>query len=76
MRPMTAREALRIHSTPTSVFDADMYDHARRLLDALVELRESELDYRNGALSFIALRAWGTVERKLAALERGEEPQA
>lgn len=91
MRPMTAREAVTIDRTRylhgVIGTPAD-YDQARRILDALVELREASLAYvewTRAARRVDTHHAWTEVdarknalhaaEHKLAALERGEEPE-
>lgn len=90
MRPMTAREALELQRTGALSFGGD-YGQALRILDALVEWREAqrELDYHLRYSPPVPLkpikwrrrkkvleRGIHAAERKLAALERGEEPQA
>lgn len=89
MRPMTAREALSILRTIGNGGTQAEYAQARRILDALVEWREAKLDRdariaasedsnRTESMREWMLAAYGRVhaaETKLAALERGEEPE-
>lgn len=67
MRPMTVREALQIVREYPLCDDGEQ---ARRIMDALVEWREAIL--KNEGLTARLVAA----ERKLASLERGEEPQS
>lgn len=73
MRPMTAREALEIERS-RSITDSGQ---ARRLLNALVELREADKAWaaQNCTLRGSALERLRAAGRKLTALERGEEPK-
>lgn len=75
MRPMTVREALQIVREYPLCDDGEQ---ARRIMDALVELREANKAWlaQHWTLCGPEAERVRAAEDKLASLERGEEPQA